>query len=1238
MGNPGVLCYPHSLIALFSLSTYNFPTPTPSPALSSSKSLFEKMSEPAAKKAKVDLEAANKAAEDQKAPAPDQKAPAPTPAPAAANATAAPAEATAAPVKETGSKTCILHCLETGEKLVANLAQIMEMSGTIRAMVEDLGEDVADSAAAAEIPIAGVSGDVARGILQFIEAYYADKATKKKTATKKEKTATKVHPAASALSVAGTFEPSWQQQLQTRQKTKKHDQEAAAAPNATAVAAAAAAASAKETGSKACPDSMTGLYRLGNDVRGGNDHWLNHSGSAHYIHKLVEAVEFLDMPELMTIILTIVGKEISECAAERMKKLGCSPIGLVQAPNGKLSIEGAGSSEDSNVAALAEFVAKLRDIQPELVDKRLASVLYEAQPNAALRLNHLIEKEAWDCDDACSCVAAAETDRTGMNVFRDQNKVAYSAGVAAASWEGIEKHSTAVPNLFFGVPIPKVLKQVHPNNEISKSGQKVISDLIAWTVDAILAAVPATEDADRFATVYTNSFLADGSTKQVLASRLVPRDEVLVHHADEGLTRRKEREPARFWHGFQRGKDSSLADPYSWELRNEVVRVGLADALTSFDAKSTGEQEAIFKAHCDDNEGLEGFLDDNDVTSSRAIQTAVRRVFPGELAKHAVSEGVKAVTEFTSCDCGGVSFKDGKVGYSRKLTAASDVDDVNTAISGAAGLQASVLETAHAMHLRLSNPPSLAAAVYLTAVMEYLAAEILELSGSAARDNRSTWIQPRHLQHAVLSDEELNKMFQDVSILNGGVLPNIHTALLPRHVHSGNTPISTRVPRIEIPSADEAVATIAAFLKDDADEGSNVFVSGTRVGGFDRDEMVAKADEEGLGANDALSAGAAWVDTEGAPAYKFTTLSLDDQAALLEPAGVTPEGRKAAAEKAEAAKVPFRGCRRILRDSIQNITQPMILALAARAGCLMVSGLVFEETRGIIMGYLESLIPDAVALAEHKKRNVVFATDVLAAATSHSAFRIVCGTGRVASMYATSGGGGGGDGGTPPPFATLAAEYSAKLARGQHADGDRKWAYPAAYRADDDEGEYLDMCDEDGFNEAVTRAWTTDLDDKSHWTSTYEAVDEEYDEDEFRGRARHGSGMPYLTKEEMYADPKQVSGAALRYIRQMQQTSGPCLPFMPLTKLVCEIAQGYKTDLDFEPEAFRVIQSMLEDYLVGLFKDANLSCIHGGGSSHRTFPFVGFEAGDPEQQQGKRSFAIQPKDLQLARQIRNGRV
>jgi histone H2A len=153
--------------------------------------------------------------------------------------------------------------------------------------------------------------------------------------------------------------------------------------------------------------------------------------------------------------------------------------------------------------------------------------------------------------------------------------------------------------------------------------------------------------------------------------------------------------------------------------------------------------------------------------TSRDVQTAVRLVLVGELTKHAVSEGTKAVTKFF------MSTSDGAAARKNK----------RVSLSARAGLVLSVARVRSLMQSLTGDKCRIGrgAPVYLTAVLEYLIAEILELAGNAARDNRRVRIVSRHVFLAVRNDEELSRLVRG-EFTASGVIPNIHSFVLPKKI------------------------------------------------------------------------------------------------------------------------------------------------------------------------------------------------------------------------------------------------------------------------------------------------------------------------------------------------------------------------------------------------------------------------------------------------------------------------
>ncbi|KAH0672369.1 hypothetical protein KY290_024608 [Solanum tuberosum] len=102
--------------------------------------------------------------------------------------------------------------------------------------------------------------------------------------------------------------------------------------------------------------------------------------------------------------------------------------------------------------------------------------------------------------------------------------------------------------------------------------------------------------------------------------------------------------------------------------------------------------------------------------------------------------------------------------------------------SSKAGLQFPVARIARFLKVgKYAKRVGAGAPIFLAAVLEYLAVEVLELAGIAARNDKKTRIIPRHIQLAIRFDKELNQFLRDVTIPNGGVIPRIHNIFLPNN-------------------------------------------------------------------------------------------------------------------------------------------------------------------------------------------------------------------------------------------------------------------------------------------------------------------------------------------------------------------------------------------------------------------------------------------------------------------------
>eukprot|EP00747_Dinoflagellata_sp_TGD_P018384 gnl/TRDRNA2_/TRDRNA2_126457_c0_seq1.p2 gnl/TRDRNA2_/TRDRNA2_126457_c0~~gnl/TRDRNA2_/TRDRNA2_126457_c0_seq1.p2 ORF type:complete len:121 (+),score=22.92 gnl/TRDRNA2_/TRDRNA2_126457_c0_seq1:137-499(+) len=83
------------------------------------------------------------------------------------------------------------------------------------------------------------------------------------------------------------------------------------------------------------------------------------------------------------------------------------------------------------------------------------------------------------------------------------------------------------------------------------------------------------------------------------------------------------------------------------------------------------------------------------------------------------------------------------------------------------------------------------------------------------------------------------------------------------------------------------------------------------------------------------------------------------------------------AEKQPVGKGGAMRHRKVLRDNIQGITKPAIRRIARRGGVKRISGLIYEETRGVLKAFLENVLRDSITYTEHARRKTVTALDIV---------------------------------------------------------------------------------------------------------------------------------------------------------------------------------------------------------------------------------------------------------------------
>ena len=686
----------------------------------------------------------------------------------------------------------------------------------------------------------------------------------------------------------------------------------------------------------------------------------------------------------------------------------------------------------------------------------------------------------------------------------------------------------------FGAGVGKVLKQVHPGKELTRAAASTMDDLLASVLmrmvetaarlsTAMHASAVTNLDGDYGDYRHGDYAVAVLEARSAVGARPGAAEaELLVSGNEEGFLQWVTRDALRT---EPTGKGAAALA--AWDAADAAAR---AAAPAAYAATLDEECARFHKGYWEQAHGR--------TLDSRDVQTAMRLVVPGELAKHAVSEGTKAVTKLCSSD-------------PRR--------GVEDSLSTCAGLQFSVAVTGELMARLSGKAIGDGAACYMAATLEYLSAECLELSGNAARDNDSSAIGLQHLQLAIGKDEELNTVFPGFGASRVAAAKSGPWEFGgARAVAEGETEAGGAATREAQTAA--VLAELVQLAKEhvaavEAKDHGRCAAIDKEVAERQRQMMAevaaASATTEAMASDCHYTAGSGVLriaDGGGGDANCFGSGGdeAEDLAAVL---GKTYD--PALSEEDYDAEEDY------VRDNIQGVGDGMVRRLAVRAGVPAVHPAVYEETRSAIKAKLESLVREAVTFCDHRRRRacLVLPADTALALASQAApsDASLAGSGvAVALLLVRS--------------RTTLADHRIAARVGPHdavvdADADRDWsaavAAVCAARAE------LSGDDDDDADDAGGAASV----DKLNADGGDDDEGKEGEADDARTAAHRAHVRDFRAHAPIACEQR-------------------ALPFRPFTRLVFEVGQYFKTDVEWDARAIAMLGAAVESHVVHAFQRA----------------------------------------------------